>query len=152
MKTIVLTLFALLPLLGAHAQESEYQKKLQTLWLQFVKLDSERVDYRKPDPRLPLEDEQEWLRLRGQLLRDDPIRTLCDQLGMDIEALAKLPSPANADKELLEDLKDLLAHISGYQDRPANLAEATACATSLRQFVVRRDVNGMSRWLKAKFP
>ena len=152
MKSFVFTLLALVPFLNAHGEETEYQKELQSLWDRFATLDTERADYRKPRPKLTAAQEEEWLRLRGQLLRDDPIFTVCEHLQMDLEALKALPSPTDRDKELIETFKELLAIVGSCRDRTATLAEATACATTLRQFIARRDSQGAIQWLKAKFP
>jgi hypothetical protein len=71
---------------------------------------------------------------------------------MDVQALAALPSLSDPDKETLEDLKDMLAFTGDWRERAMTLAEATACATALRQFAARRDVIGMKQWIKEKFP
>jgi len=51
---------------------------------------------------------------------------------------------------LIETLKNLLAVVSGLDDRASTRAQAEEHATLLRQFVARRDYDGAVRWAETK--
>ncbi len=135
-------------LLQAHAVESPYRAALKTAHERYRQLDAERNDYRKTEPGLPAEKEAEYHRVLGQLLIDDPVWALTEQIQADIDALVTMRSRTPADTAVLEDLKDFLAIMSGLQERATTRKEAEQIATTLRQFIARRDAAGALAWAK----
>ena len=95
---------------------------------------------------MPPAKEEEYLRLLGKLLTDDPVWALARQIQADIDALSALPARTPADGAIMVSLKDLLAYVSGFLQRATTRAQAEQFATALRQFVVHRDVAGASTW------
>jgi hypothetical protein len=150
MKPTILSLLWIIFALNVCAKEPTYREALQALHDRFAKLEMERHDYRKPEPRLTAEEEQERVRLHGQLLRDDPVWVLIEQMLADIRALEELRTKTEADSVLIETLKDLLAGVAGFSDRATSRAQAEEDARALRQFVVRRDVEGLRAWSKSQ--
>ncbi|MHA3775426.1 hypothetical protein ACXR0O_28230 [Verrucomicrobiota bacterium sgz303538] len=94
---------------------------------------------------MPAEQEEEYLRLVGQLLIYDPVWALTEQIQADIDALLAVRSRTPADKAALEDLKDFLAITSGIEPA-ATRKEAEEITTTLRQFLARRDGRGALAW------
>lgn len=76
-------MFLLLTAAGLRAEDSSYRESLRNLRDRCSELEAEASDYRKPEPRLTPEKEQELFRLQGQLLRDDPVGTLSNQISAD---------------------------------------------------------------------
>lgn len=150
MKPIILSLLLLTPVLRAFATDSAYQNTLRTVHDRFAYLEMLGSDYRKSEPRLSPEQEQELLRLHGQLLRDDPVWVLCRQIDADIQALKGAPTKTNADAALLDTLKNLLAFVSAHDDKATSRAQADEYARAMRQFVVRRDYEGAKAWSKTQ--
>jgi hypothetical protein len=132
------------------ADDSTYRTAMNLAHERLRILNVERNDYRKREPGLPPEQETERLRLLGQLQTDDPIWALGQQIQADITALADARSQTAADAAIIENLKDLLAITSSFEDRATTRAQAEAFATALRQFVARRDVAGAGTWAKSQ--
>jgi hypothetical protein len=146
MKPILhLVLFCAL-MLSASAQESAYQKSLQSIHDRFAKLETERSDYRKPKQELPPEQEREWLQLMGQLITEDPFWLLQKQLYAEIRVLADMQKRTAEEDAVLDMLKDFLAVASSVRDFAANREEATLNANTFRRFMVRRDLDGAQKW------
>ncbi len=149
MKTIILPVFLLIPVLSAFAADSTYQDKLRAAHDRFSYLEMVNSDYRKSQPRLSPEQEQEMLRLHGQLLRDDPIWALQRQISADVDALKAIPTKADPDVALIDTLKNLLAFVSANEDQATSRAQAEEYARTMRQFVARRDYEGAKAWSKS---
>ncbi|HET6408082.1 MAG TPA: hypothetical protein VFG14_09390 [Chthoniobacteraceae bacterium] len=150
MKRTFLSLLLLVLSLQARADDSAYRTTLDAAHQRFQALEIKRSDYRKPKAELPAAEEEERRRLLGHLLTDDPVWALTQQLQTDIEALAAARPRTPVDANTMEDLKDLLAFISGFADRATTLAQAEQLAAALRQFVVRRDLPGIRQWAKSQ--
>jgi hypothetical protein len=148
MKPIILSLLLLIPVSTAFASDSTYQETLRAVHHRFDELEMLGSDYRKAQPRLSPEQEQERLRLHGQLLRDDPIWVLYNQIDADIEALKAVPTKTDSDAALIDTLKNLLAYVHGHNDQATTRAQADEYARALRQFVARRDYEGIKVWSK----
>ena len=149
MKPTILCLFLLLTVSHLRAGDSSYRENLLKLRDRCSELETEASDYRKPEPKLSPEKEEEMFRLHGQLLREDPVGMLQDQIYADIRALDAVRTKTSADAALIDTLKDLLASVSGVADQAATRAQAEEHATTLRQFVARRDVAGIRVWSEA---
>jgi hypothetical protein len=149
MKTIILPVFLLIPVLSAFAADSTYQDKLRAAHDRFSYLEMVNSDYRKSQPRLSPEQEEEMLRLHGQLLRDDPIWALHRQLSADIEALKAIPAKTDSDVALIDTLKNLLAVVDADDGKVTTRAQADEFARTMRQFVARRDYEGAKAWSKS---
>jgi hypothetical protein len=134
--------------LRASAQESAYQAALKPIRTRVHLLEAERDDYRKVKPGLSPAQEEEYLRLIGRLFVDDPIWVILQELQADIHALGELPQRTSADGRTLEKLKDLLAMTSGFEERAIDRKQAEEFATTLRQFIARRDGDGAHEWSK----
>ena len=148
MKPTILSLLLLLIVPHLRAEDSGYREGLEKLRHRCSQLETEASDYRQPELRLSPEKLQELNQLQGQLLREDPVGTLGDQILADIRALETLRTRTAADTELIENLKDLLAHVSGVADQATTRAQADELASTLRQFVARRDLAGLKAWAK----
>jgi len=136
----------------ASADESAYLPSIKATHKRLSFLEAERRDWRywrKPEPVLPAAQEQERLRLLGQLLTDDPVWTLAQQVQADIWALVALQPRSPADGTAIDALKELLAIIGGFEERATTRTQAEQFATTLRQFVARRDVTGAHTWAKS---
>lgn len=149
MKHTVLSFLFVALLLPAHAADSPYRAGIQTVRERYQVLDAERNDYRKSEPALPAPKEDEYLRLLGQLSIDDPVWALTKQIQADIDALVAVRSRTPADNAALENLKDFLAITSTVEGRATTRKEAEMSATTLRQFIARRDVAGARTWAKS---
>ena len=150
MKRAVLSFLFVALLLQAHADDSPYRISLTSSHERYRVLNAERNDYRKPKPGLPPAQEDERLRLLGQLLTEDPVWALQQQLQADIDALLAVHPQTPADAAILSSLKDLLAITSLVEDRPTTRAQAEQFAIALRQFIARRDVDGAHNWAKVQ--
>lgn len=150
MKPTILTSILVAFVLQAHAEELPYQTALNAARERLNTLNAEMHDYRKVKPELPPAQQEERLRLLGQLVADDPIWILSEQLQADISALAAIRSRTPADDATLDSLKDLLAITGGLQDRATSQKQAQQLATALRQFIARRDATGASTWAKSQ--
>jgi len=150
MKPIILSLLLFTPVLRAFAADFAYQNTLRTVHDRFAYLEMLNSDYRKPQPRLSPEQEQELFRLHGQLLRDDPIWVLQRQIDADIQALKAVPTKTDSDAALIDTLKNLLAFVSGHDDKATTHAQAVEYARAMRQFVARRDLEGAKAWSKRR--
>lgn len=148
MKPIILPVLLLIPGLSAFASDSTYRETLRKVHDRFSYLEMVGSDYRKTQPILSPEQEQERLRLQGQLLRDDPIWVLQKQIDADIEALKALPDKTGSDAALIDTLKNLLAFVSAHDDKATTRAQAEEYAKAMRQFVARRDYEGAKAWSK----
>ena len=148
MKSIILPLLLLFSGLSAFASDSTYRDTLRKVHDRFAYLEMVGSDYRKPQPILSPEQEQEFLRLQGQLLRDDPIWVLQKQIYADIDALKALPAKTDSDAALIETLKNLFAVVSAHDDRATTRAQAEEYARTMLQFVARRDYEGAKAWAK----
>jgi hypothetical protein len=149
MKPTILLLLLLATVPDGLAQDAGYRANLQSLHDRFAALEMVRHDYLKPQPRLSPEQEQERLRLHGQLVRDDPVWVLYEQLDADIKALEAARTKTDSDTGLINTLKNLLATVTGVLDQPTTRAQADEYATALRQFVARRDEAGATAWSKS---
>lgn len=142
--TLLFVVFVTL-FLQARAEDTQYRATLKSAHERYHVLDAERNDYRKAKPGLPADQEDEYRRVVGQLLLEDPVWALTQQIQADIDALLALRSRTPADNAALENLKDFLAIISGL--KPATTRkEAEQFATTLRQFIARRDAAGALAW------
>src|SRR5688572_24116759 len=94
--------FSLLP--QAPAEDSPFLAALKVTHERFRILETERSDYRKPKPGLPPAQEEERLRLLGQLLTDDPVWALAQQIQADISALVAVRPQTPADAAIIESL------------------------------------------------
>lgn len=150
MKSAILSLLFTALLVQASAEDSTYRATLESAHERYHVLDAERNDYRKPKPGLPAAQEEEYLRLLGQLSIDDPVWVITQQMQADIHALVAVRSRTPAESTVLEDLKDLLAITSGVEKRATTRQEAETLATSLRQFIARRDVAGARTWARSQ--
>lgn len=148
MKPIILSVLSLIPLLSGFASDSTYQDKLRAVHDRFAYLEMLNSDYRKSQPRLSPEQEQELFRLHGQLLRDDPVWVLYRQLSADIEALKAIPTKTDSDAALIDTLKNLLVFVTAHDDKATTRAQADEYARAMRQFVARRDYEGAKAWSK----
>jgi hypothetical protein len=146
----MLSLLLLSPLLRVSAADSSYRETLTAVHDRFARLEMEANDYRKAQPILSPDQEQEFLRLHGQLLRDDPVWALLRQLYDDIKAVDAIPEKTSADKALLETLKNLLATVSSHAETATTRKQAEEYALALRQFVARRDFEGAKAWSQAR--
>jgi len=150
MKRTLLSLLFVTLLPQVEAADPPYLASLKVTRERFGFLEAHRNDYRKPKPELPPTQEEERLRLLGQLLTDDPIWALQNQVQADIDALAVLRPRTPADDTILEALKDILAITGGFDERATTRTEAEKFATALRQFAARRDAVGASAWAKSQ--
>jgi hypothetical protein len=146
MKPIILSLLLLIPGSRVFASDSTYQDTLRAVHDRFAYLEMLRSDYRKSEPRLSPEQEQEWLRLHGQLLRDDPVWVLYRQISADIEALKAAPTKTDSDAALIDTLKNLVAFVNEHDEKATTRAQADEYARAMRQFVARRDYEGAKAW------
>jgi len=150
MKPTILTSFLIAFALQSHAEDPTYRTALKFARERFNTLDAEMHDYRKVKPELPPAQQEERLRLLGQLVADDPIWMLSEQLKADISALAAIRSRTPTDDAILDILKEFLAIISGIQDRATTRKQAEQFATALRQFIARRDATGAITWANSQ--
>jgi len=148
MKAIILALLLLSFGLSAFASDPTYQDALRKVHDRFAYLEMLRSDYRKTQPILSPEQEQERLQLHGQLLRDDPVWVLYEQINADVDALKALPTKTESDAALIETLKNLIAFVRAHDDKATTRAQADEYAMSMRQFVARRDYEGAKAWSK----
>lgn len=148
MKPIILSLLLLIPGLRAFASDFTYQDTLRAAHDRFAYLETLRSDYRKSQPILSPEQEQERLRLHGQLLRDDPIWVLYEQINADIQALKAVQTKTDSDAALIDTLRNLLAYVNAHDDKATTRAQADEYARAMRQFVARRDYEGIMAWSK----
>ena len=132
--------------LHAGGDEPTYLPGLKATHERLRVLEAERHDYRKPKPGLPPAEEEERLRLLGQLLTDDPVWILAQQIQADISALVALRPQSPADVATIDALKELLAITAGFEERATTRAQAEQFAVSLRQFVARRNAAGAKAW------
>jgi hypothetical protein len=79
---------------------------------------------------------------------DDPLWALAQQIQADVQAIVAVASPTKADGESIENLKNFLVITSIVEGRPTTREEAELSATTLRQFITRRDVAGARAWAK----
>jgi hypothetical protein len=94
----------------------------------------------------PAEDKERQC-LLGQLIEQNPVWALTNEIVADAQALKQgKPEERAAANKLLE----LAAITGGFQLRATTLAEAESFASILREFVVRRDVEGAREWAKAQ--
>src|SRR4051812_18854147 len=70
--------------------ESDYLSTIKSAHERLNALEVERSDYRKVKPNLSQAEEDERLRLLGQLSVDDPVWALTQQLIADVSALVAL--------------------------------------------------------------
>lgn len=150
MKRSIL-LFLLLALAShMQAEDSAYRAGLNAAHERLRDLEIERCDYRKTTTGLPTAKEEERLRLLGQVLDDDPVWVLLNQIQADISALVAIRQRTTTDDALVESLKDFLVIVSGFGERATTRPQAEMFATTLRQFIARRDVTGASTWAKSQ--
>lgn len=150
MKHAIVALLFVMLLLRAQADDTPYRAAVKSAHKRYEVLSRERVDYRKTKPGLPAPQEEEYLRLLGQLSVDDPVWALAQQIQADIDALVAVRSRTPADDAILDNLKDLLAITASVEDRANTREEAERIATVLRQFIIRRDVAGARAWVKSR--
>ena len=100
--------------------------------------------------KIPPAAEKEKFTLYGQLMLEDPVWALQREIGADINALGngKLPTPEEAAQ--IGALRQLQGIVGEFSQRATTVPEAESFASILRQFVVRRDVDGARTWAKAQ--
>ncbi len=150
MKLAVLIFLLSAVVLHASADEPTYLPTIKAAHERLRVLEAERQDYRKSRPLLPAGKEEERLHLLGQLFGNDPVWVLSQQVQADISAISSLNPQLPADIATVDALKELLAIISGFEERATTDAQAEQFATALRQFVVRRDLPGAQTWAKSQ--
>jgi hypothetical protein len=99
---------------------------------------------------LPPNEETERFALIGRLTTEDPVWALSRQIPADISALGSGRTPTAEEATEITDLHELQAIVDEFSRRATTLSEARAFASILRQFVVRRDVDGAKAWARAQ--
>jgi len=120
----------------------------------FYHLELERLDYRKPENnRLTPDQEKERRRLLTQLTSAYPLWALSRQIDEEIDKepragtiFAPVETPS---LHVLKQLRDLVLDVSS-GPRATNHEEEMRLAESLRGFVVRRDLEGATKWAKQR--
>lgn len=150
MQRIILVLLFIACASRTFADDTDYQRALRAAHARLEAFNARRYDPRKSKPQLTATEEQERLRLLGQLITDDPVWALAQQVTDDFATLMSGGAKTPADQATAESLKTLLLIATSFQERATTRAEAEVFATILRQFVVRRDVVGATAWAKAQ--
>ena len=95
-------------------------------------------------------EEQQRLCLLGELIDRNPVWALTRDITADYQAISSGKRPSAEESATAEKLLQLIQITTSFEHRATTLSEANAFATILRQFVVRRDVDGAKAWVKAQ--
>jgi hypothetical protein len=124
--------------------EPSYREKIHAVHQKLSDLEAKNLRNNGLSPA----EQKERFTLVGELTDEDPVWALYHNMIEDLQALGSGRTPEEAAE--VTDLRELLPIVAEFSQRATTLPEARAFASILRQFVVRRDVDGAKAWAKAQ--
>jgi hypothetical protein len=146
MKLAGVALLLIFCSLAAASDEVSYRATIDAAHRRLGELDKKRGR----DHALPPAEETERYALIGRLMTEDPVWALHVDMIAEMAALGSGKPLTPEEATEMEDLRELWGITGEFVQRATTLPEAKAFASILRQFIVRRDVDGARAWAKAQ--